>query len=114
MTLYLSGPITGNPNFTELFEKAEARLTKMGYKVINPAKLPAALPVNDMCYEDILDVCLNLLEKADAMCLLPGWEKSRGANRELGYALGTDTLVWVADLEEAEDKFVLMPFGGVK
>jgi len=44
-------------------------------------------------YEDFLDIDLALLAKADVLVQLPDWESSRGANRELGFALGTDKIV---------------------
>ena len=36
---------------------------------------------------------LALLAKADVLVQLPDWESSQGANRELGFALGTDKIV---------------------
>ena len=37
--LYLSGPITGVPNYLDIFNKAAASLVAEGYRVINPANL---------------------------------------------------------------------------
>lgn len=43
--------------------------------------------------EGIMRVDLALLSAADYLVQLPGWENSRGANRELGFALGADKIV---------------------
>lgn len=68
------------------------RLAAMGYKVINPAEMIEILH-EGASYEDFLDIDLALLAKADVLVQLPDWESSRGANRELGFTLGTDKIV---------------------
>lgn len=92
MILYLSGPITGVDNYQEIFRTARGRLAAMGYKVINPAEMIGVLH-EGASYEDFLDIDLALLAKADVLVQPPDWEGSRGANRELGFALGTDKIV---------------------
>lgn len=96
MILYLSGPITGVDNYQEIFRTARGRLTAMGYKVINPAEMIGVLH-EGASYEDFLDIDLALLAKADVLVQLPDWEGSRGANRELGFALGADKIVVFLD-----------------
>lgn len=90
---YLSGPITGHKDYRRQFAKAAATLKEMGYNVINPAELGAALPLDQMSYEDIMKIDMELLATADYLVQLPGWEDSKGANRELGFALGTDKII---------------------
>ena len=46
-----------------------------------------------MSYEDIMKIDMELLATADYLVQLPGWEDSKGANRELGFALGTDKII---------------------
>lgn len=90
---YLSGPITGRKNYRQQFARAAGALKEMGYVVINPAELGAALPLDQMSYEDIMKIDMELLAAADYLVRLPGWEDSKGANRELGFALGTDKII---------------------
>lgn len=90
---YLSGPITGHKNYRQQFARAAGVLKEMGYVVINPAELGAALPLDQMSYEDIMKIDMALLAAADYLVQLPGWEDSKGANRELGFALGTDKII---------------------
>lgn len=47
---YLSGPITGQKNYRQQFARAAGTLKEMGYAVINPAELGAALPLDQMSY----------------------------------------------------------------
>lgn len=90
---YLSGPITGHKNYRQQFARAAGTLKEMGYAVINPAELGAALPLDQMSYEDIMKIDMELLATADYLVQLLGWEDSKGANRELGFALGTDKII---------------------
>ena len=90
---YLSGPITGHKNYRQQFARAAGTLKEMGYAVINPAELGAALPLDQMSYEDIMKIDMELLATADYLVQLPGWGDSKGANRELGFALGTDKII---------------------
>lgn len=90
---YLSGPITGHKNYRRQFAEAAAALKELGYVIINPAELDQALPVEEMGYEAIMRIDLEILATADYLVQLPGWEDSKGANRELGFALGADKIV---------------------
>lgn len=90
---YLSGPITGHKDYRRQFAKAAAALKEMGYNVINPAAIDDAIPVEGMSYEEIMRIDLELLSTADYLVQLPGWERSIGASRELGFALGTDKII---------------------
>lgn len=90
---YISGPITGNPDYKKQFAWAQKTLIRMGYDVINPAALNQVVPIEELSYDEIMEIDMHLLSKSDYLIQLPGWESSKGANRELGYALATDKLV---------------------
>lgn len=93
MILYISGPITGDKAYRQKFRAAAEQLKARGYAVVNPAELDDVLPVESMTWSQILDHCLDLLGRCDAVVLLPGWEESRGCNREVGYAQGADMII---------------------
>lgn len=85
-TIYISGPITGVDNYLDNFNAAEEALKELGYTVINPARFNSVLP--DLKYEQYMSIDFALLDLCDYIYMLDGWQDSKGANREYGYALG--------------------------
>lgn len=78
--IYIAGRITGVPNYWEDFEKAEEELTAMGFTVLTPTRLP-----HDLDNEKAMKICLTMIDQADAVYFLPGWNLSVGANLEMNY-----------------------------
>lgn len=82
MIVYVAGPMTGIENYNrDAFAAAEKRLRELGYKVLNPAWLPTGL-APDM----YLPICLHMIEAADVVCTLKGWQLSGGATIEVEYS----------------------------
>lgn len=98
MRIYISGPITGDPGARWKFDQAAQIIKDRGHEYINPARLADVIP--DASWRDYIDVCLQLVPKADAITFLEGWQGSNGARREREeaavwglqrYDLGADT-----------------------
>jgi hypothetical protein len=82
MKVYISGPITGTTDYMERFEEAQKYLESKGLTVINPALINSNLP-KDTTWDEYMEISLILVKMSDAIYLLKGWEKSKGAELEL-------------------------------
>lgn len=80
--IYLSGAITGTTDYMERFEKAQKKLEKLGYSVLNPALVCSNMP-QDATYEEYMQISFCMLDMCDTICMLPGHEQSNGARLEL-------------------------------
>jgi hypothetical protein len=99
--IYVAGPMTGlvNCNFPA-FYKAAAMLSLWGYNPINPAAMDIDAQVasfnhntksvimdNSFTMEDALGRDYDVIRDCAAVVVLPNWQQSKGANREIVYAL---------------------------
>lgn len=92
MKLYLSGPVTGYEKGNRpAFDAAQRALNKAGHLVLSPfdGELPEVTTETladhyGAKYWQVLaeDVSIILSQELDALALLPGWEKSKGARIE--------------------------------
>lgn len=97
MRIYISGPITGTDDYMERFAKVEKELTEKGHMVYNPAHANSYMP-EGTTYEEYMKVSFCLLDMADAIYMMSGWGKSKGASRELHYALSKRKTILYQDL----------------
>ena len=86
MIVYISGPITGVDDYRERFAAAATLLRDQGHTVVNPANLIGSVIEGDITTEQIMQFDKDMLARCDAICLLPGWETSKGAREERRYA----------------------------
>lgn len=77
--IFLSGKITGDPGYRVKFSKAAYLLEQAGFAVMNPAMLPS----EGFTHAEYLKVTLAMLSVCDAVCLLPDWIESKGAQMEI-------------------------------
>lgn len=86
MKVYISGPITGTDDYLDRFTKAQREIESWGQDVINPAPLGSILP-EKASHEDFMHICYALLDLADCIYMMTGWESSKGAKMEMEYAI---------------------------
>lgn len=93
MRIYISGKITGEKHFMRKFAKAERKLKRLGFDVINPARINTNLPKTST-WEHYMIVSLAELSTADAIYMLPDWKNSEGARLEYKYAAEHDKSIF--------------------
>ena len=86
MKAFISGAMTGHENYNRpLFNSVEYTLKKHGWVVLNPATLPIGME-----HEDYMAICKKMIDVADAVFFIDGWQDSKGAMEEWEYAIKND------------------------
>ncbi|AOK00370.1 DUF4406 domain-containing protein [Burkholderia vietnamiensis] len=94
MRLYLAGPMSGYPELNFPAFNAEAsRLRGLGFQIVNPAEINANSGAD---WLSCMRADIKQLVDCDGIALLPGWERSRGANVEHVVARGLGLRVYQA------------------
>ena len=92
MKVYISGPITNNPDYMKDFQDAEDLLLKEGNVPVNPTKIS---PYNKKkVWSDYMKDDIKALMDCDAIYLLHGWTESRGARLEHELAVILDLKIF--------------------
>lgn len=110
MQVYVAGPMRGIAEFNfPLFNSTAAGLRELGHTVFNPAEhdtnsgfradgMDGTEDLSLLGFDLRSALCADLTficQEADAVCVLPGWQRSRGAQAEvataaaLGLKIGT-------------------------
>jgi hypothetical protein len=131
--IYIAGPMTGfrDYNFPAFFEAA-ARFRLRGWKVISPAEhdIEAGWVVVEwdgwggilsatkreegaFNWEKALDWDIEALKTCDAIYMLPGWSKSRGACKEYAFARSRNLDIYGAVEETPVAVFDTLPLVGL-
>lgn len=91
--IYLSGPMTGYPDFNKAaFAEAAFKLRELGFEVVNPHQLPEPVTVIGDDEYNWRQYLARDIEKIiadtdiEGVVVLPGWEESSGAMFEIRVA----------------------------
>lgn len=86
--VYVAGPMSGIAEYNfPAFHCLSTELRVEGYPVVNPAELALdAGPPGSQPWDFYMRVDLAALLECDAVCVLPGWERSKGASLEVHVA----------------------------
>lgn len=92
LLVYVAGQYTSNPvKNTEHAERVSITLIKMGYAVITPHKNTFMYDVYEgqdgIGKHTWYSMDITMLRRCDAICLMRGWEQSKGAREEALEAL---------------------------
>lgn len=109
MKLYLSGPMTGKPDFNyPLFNSVAEELRQRFHQVINPAELKVPDPGLDKNPTEMwayyLSHAIKVMLECSVIVLLPEWESSRGAVVEVNLADVLNYHVFELDMDTYEFK----------
>lgn len=90
--VYISGKMTGVPNYKEIFAKHEEALNVLGNEVFNPCYLSDYIIARNHIDEShafdenlrslFLKEDIKALLECDTIYMIPGWETSEGAKLE--------------------------------
>ncbi len=109
MKIYLSGPMRGKPQFNfPAFHKAAQMLREAGHEVFNPAERDEQIYGADFSTrsdtstfnlrEALAADCAYISLQAEGIAMLPGWNRSKGAQAELALARALELeIIWLEE-----------------
>lgn len=124
MRLYIAGPMTGLPQFNyPAFFEAEEQLKKLGHVPLNPARNDGETLAEAVQEAGTIDKPAHSWEwylrrdiphavSADGIVVLPGWQKSRGANLEMHIATALGMPVFILRDGKLEPRITVVGLSG--
>lgn len=119
MKLYVAGPMRGYESYNfPAFHRAAAILRALGHEVVSPAEEDMqgggfdpdlSLEDNGFSMTDAMRRDVRAIVQGDGIVLLPGWEKSSGAQTERFVAESTGRKVFRLNPEWIEDPDLPLP-----
>ena len=101
--IYIAGPMRGLADLNyPTFNHAARKLRGMGWHVENPAEIGEGLGTPEKINSDpallaaVMAADIHALETCDAIFLLPGWQDSIGARKELRVVLDNNKPIFLA------------------
>ena len=105
MKIYVSGPMSGKPEFNKAaFEEAATVLKQLGHHPVTPFDLDVVEPVKFHDWTENMKRDIKYLPSFDAVLLMDDWDESKGATIEAGIAQ-----VLSIPLFKFDDEGFLMP-----
>lgn len=92
LTYYLSGPMTGYEKYNyDHFEHSATVLENTGLKIESPHRNPWPEGHEDMLpsqlWREMMSLAIRQMERCQGIIMLRGWPASKGACKELEFAL---------------------------
>lgn len=122
--LYIAGPMTGLPDFNyPAFFEAEEAIRALGHTPLNPGRndgktLEEAIEFSGSAehpahsWEYYLRRDIPKVVSADALVMLPGWQKSRGANLEVHIATSLSMPLYILRNGQLEPRITVIGLSG--
>lgn len=82
MKMYISGKITGDPDYKKKFKSAHVYLTAQEHVTMNPANMTIGFT-----HDEYMTVCLAMVSVCDGVYMLKDWRDSDGAKEEHEFAI---------------------------
>ena len=105
--IYISGKVTGFPDYRKKFDEAEERLRCVtcgnpDFHVVNPMKLVETIGFSDdrAGWCEAWDILYPAMALCDCIYMLDNWKDSEGAKLELKYALENGFKVFYENKED--------------
>jgi hypothetical protein len=92
IVIYLAGPYSASHRAdirhnVEIAHRFAEKIWRWGYTCLSPISNTAWMDNAEMQWEDWMDGDFVMLERCDAIVMLPGWSNSRGATAERQHAI---------------------------
>lgn len=88
-TIFISGSISGDPDYVPKFKRAEKILKRKGFIVMNPAILPYGFG-----WGAYMKITLPMLDACENIWMLEDWRCSEGAIMEHDWAKKTGKTIY--------------------
>ena len=96
MNVFISGKITGNPDYKKQFHQRAVDLRSLGHFPYDPCVIGENLKEElgrEPTYEEYMERDFEMIDRVDAINFLPNWQDSEGSKREYEYAVAHNKII---------------------